>query len=558
MAKDASHVSVETLSKRVAQQGTRFIIVTGGVCSSIGKGVLISSIGVLLKSAGYKVGVLKCDPYLNVDPGTMSPLEHGEVFVTHDGAETDLDLGHYERMLDSQVTKNSSITAGKVFSHLISAERDGAYLGKCITVVPHVTGEINRRLLNFALDQQVDFVLVEIGGTVGDIEAEVFLESVRELRYQLPQGHVIHSHLSLVPYLPWANETKTKPTQHSIMALKRAGLSPDLLFLRTGKAMVKRELKKLSLMCSMPADAVFQVRTRSPIYSLFFDLDQQGVLRALQEVAGLPGQRIADLSQWQGVLDSISAASKKTVRIGMIAKYVGSNDPYISLVEALKGAGYANGVTIDLITIDASELESKSDAESEELLKTFDGIVIPGGFDVRGVDGKLRATTWARENKIPFFGICLGLQVMLIEAAQTLLKLPEATSTEFDVDAKHPVITMINEQHKVVRKGGTMRLGAYTCDLGKGTKAREFYGVDSVEERHRHRYEFNNAYKKDLEKHGVVFSGICPDNGLVEVAEYADHPFMMGVQCHPEYRATPLNPHPLLKAFMAAVVDNKD
>ena len=286
MSKAKKQPSIQELGRQVAQQGTRFLVVTGGVCSSIGKGVLISGIGVLLKTAGYRVGVLKCDPYLNVDPGTMSPLEHGEVFVTHDGAETDLDLGHYERMLDIQVSKDSSITSGKVFSHLINAERDGSYLGKCITVVPHVTDEINRRLFNFALKEQPDFVLIEIGGTVGDIEGEVFLEAVRQLRHQLPQGHVLHAHLSLVPYLAWANETKTKPTQHSVMALKRAGLSPDMLFLRTGKAMAKRELKKLSVMCSIPEHAVFQVRTRSPLYSLFFDLDQQGVLRVVQEVAG--------------------------------------------------------------------------------------------------------------------------------------------------------------------------------------------------------------------------------------------------------------------------------
>lgn len=548
--------TIQELCKQVAQQGTRFVVVTGGVCSSIGKGVLISSIGVLLKTAGYRVNVLKCDPYLNVDPGTMSPLEHGEVFVTHDGAETDLDLGHYERMLEEQMSKSSSITAGKVYSHLLAAERDGQYLGKCIQVVPHVTGEINRRLLTFALEKQSDFVLVEIGGTVGDIEGEVFLESVRELRQMLPQGHVVHTHLSLVPYLPWANETKTKPTQHSIMMLKRAGLSPDLLFLRTGKAMVKRELKKLSVMCGLSPNAVFQVRTRSPLYSLFFDLDQQGVLRELQAVAGLPGQRVADLSQWQGVLDAIAAASGKTVKIGMVAKYVGSNDPYISLVEALKGAGYANGVTIDLVTVDAQELEGDQKT-AEEVLKQFDGIVIPGGFDVRGVEGKIRATTWARKNKVPFFGICLGMQVMLIEAARELAGITKATSYEFDEQAQEPVISMMDSQQKVVSKGGTMRLGAYECALKDGSKARELYGAPSVEERHRHRFEFNNDYKNRLEDKHVVFSGTCPQNGLVEIAEYDDHPFMMAVQFHPEYRATPLSPHPLIKAFMTAVVASK-
>lgn len=544
-------VSVATMCKQVAQHGTRFIMVTGGVCSSIGKGVLLSSIGVLLKSAGYRVGVLKCDPYLNVDPGTMSPLEHGEVFVTHDGAETDLDLGHYERMLEAQVGKDSSITAGKVYSHLIGAERDGVYLGKCITVVPHVTDEINRRILTFAQKREVDFVLVEIGGTVGDIEGEIFLEAIRQLRQLMPSGHVLHTHLSLVPYLPWANETKTKPTQHSIMALKRAGLSPDLLFLRTEKALTKTTLKKMSEMCGVSKEAVFQVRTRSPVYNLFFDMNEQGVLPAVQQAAGLPMQRQADLTQWKNVLSAISSA-KKSVRIGMVAKYVGSNDPYISLVEALKGAGYAHGLSIELVTIDAQELE-QDDASVHKILEQLDGIVIPGGFSVRGTQGKLRATTWARENKVPFFGICLGMQVMLIEAARNLAGVTAATSLEFDPETTDPVITLIDAQQKVVRKGGTMRLGSYTCALGKGTKAHQYYGSESVQERHRHRYEFNNAYKKQLEDKGIVFSGTCPDNGLVEVAEYADHPFMMAVQFHPEYQATPLKPHPLIAAFMAAV-----
>ncbi|MDQ5940541.1 MAG: synthase [Candidatus Dependentiae bacterium] len=552
MVRKEEQITMKALYEQIAAQGTRFIIVTGGVCSSIGKGVLLSSIGVLLKDAGYRVGVIKCDPYLNVDPGTMSPLEHGEVFVTCDGAETDLDLGHYERMLGEAFTKDSSVTAGKVYSHLIAAERDGAYLGKCITVVPHVTDEIKRRLLTFAQKGQYDVVMVEIGGTVGDIEGEIFLEALRELRHILPRGHVVHTHLSLVPYLPWANETKTKPTQHSVMMLKRAGLAPDLLFLRTVKAMAKRELKKVSVMCGVAEEAVFQVRTRSPLYTLFFDLNEQGVLHQVQEVAGLPTQRVAHLEQWQSVLDAIEAATHP-VRIGMVAKYVGSNDPYISLVEALKSAGHANGLAIELVTIDSQELEEMSATEREVLLQTLDGIVIPGGFDKRGVEGKIAATKWAREHKVPFMGICLGMQVMLIEAARNLCGLKEATSTEFDVETPDPVITMIDEQHKVVRKGGTMRLGTYTCALAQGSKACEFYGSDSVDERHRHRYEFNNTYKNQLEGKGVRFSGICPQNNLVEVAEMTDHPFMIGVQFHPEYRATPLVPHPLLSAFMAQV-----
>jgi CTP synthase len=545
-------LTMSALRTIISEQGTRFIIVTGGVCSSIGKGVLLSSIGVLLKDAGYRVGVIKCDPYLNVDPGTMSPLEHGEVFVTRDGAETDLDLGHYERMLGEQFTKDSSITAGKVYSHLISQEREGHYLGKCIQVVPHVTDEINRRLLTFAQKGEYDIVMVEVGGTVGDMEGEVFLEAIRELRHAMPRGHVVHAHLSLVPYLPWANEVKTKPTQHSVMMLKRAGLAPDLLFLRTGKTIAKRELKKLSVMCGVAEEAVFQVRTRSPLYTLFFDLNEQGVLRMVQEVAGLSTQRVARLEQWQQVLDAIEVATQP-VKIGLVAKYVGSNDPYISLVEALKTAGYANGLAIELVTVDSEELESLAPAQRHEILSQLDGIVIPGGFGNRGIEGKIAATQWAREHNIPFMGICLGMQVMLIEAARNLCGISAATSLEFNTETSDPVITLIDEQYNVVRKGGTMRLGTYECALADGSKAALYYGSRVVEERHRHRYEFNNDYKKRLEAQGVVFSGVCPQNNLVEVAELSGHPFMIAVQFHPEYRATPLQPHPLLSAFMRTI-----
>jgi CTP synthase len=394
--------------------------------------------------------------------------------------------------------------------------------------------------------------MVEVGGTVGDMEGEVFLEAIRELRHAMPRGHVVHAHLSLVPYLPWANEVKTKPTQHSVMMLKRAGLAPDLLFLRTGKTIAKRELKKLSVMCGVVEEAVFQVRTRSPLYSLFFDLNEQGVLRMVQEVAGLQTQRVARLEQWQRVLDAIEVATQP-VKIGLVAKYVGSNDPYISLVEALKTAGYVNGLAIELITIDSEELESMSESERAQVLSGLDGIVIPGGFGNRGIEGKIAATRWAREHKVPFMGICLGMQVMLIEAARNLCGVTHATSLEFDSETTDPVITLIDEQQNVVRKGGTMRLGTYTCALAAGSNAALHYGSQTVEERHRHRYEFNNEYKKRLEAQGVVFSGVCPQNNLVEVAEIAQHPFMIGVQFHPEYRATPLQPHPLLSAFMRVV-----
>jgi len=552
MVRKEEQLTIEALRKRVAEQGTRFIVITGGVCSSIGKGVLLSSMGVLLKDAGYRVGVIKCDPYLNVDPGTMSPLTHGEVFVTCDGAETDLDLGHYERMLNEPFTKDSSITAGRVYSHLLAAERQGMFLGSDVQVVPHVTDEINRRLLTMALRGQYDVVLVEIGGTVGDMEGEIFLEAVRQLRYAMPRGHVVHAHLALVPYLPWANEVKTKPTQHSVMLLKRAGLAPDLLFLRVGKAVAKRELKKVSVGCGVPENAVFQVRTRSPLYTLFFDLNEQGVLKMIQEVAGLPESRVADLEQWKKVLGSIEAATQP-VRIALVAKYITSNDPYISLVEALKSSGHLHGLAIELITVDAEELETMGTQERAEFLATFAGIVIPGGFGNRGIEGKILAAQFAREHQIPYLGICLGMQVMLIEAARHLCGITAATSAEFDEETTEPVISMIDEQQRIVAKGGTMRLGTYPCALGEGSKARQHYGTATVEERHRHRYEFNNGYKARLENQGIVFSGICPQNNLVEVAEIAVHPFMIGVQFHPEYRATPLHPHPLLSAFMAAV-----
>jgi len=544
-------MNVQELKDAVAKRGTRFVVVTGGVCSSIGKGVLLSSIGVLLKDAGYSVGVMKCDPYLNVDPGTMSPHEHGEVFVTKDGAETDLDLGHYERMLGEEFTKESSITSGKIYSHLIAAERDGAFLGRCITLVPHVTDEINRRILGFALQGNYDVVMIEIGGTVGDMEGEIFLEAVRELRHMLPAARVAHAHLSLVPYLPWANEVKTKPTQHSVVLLKRAGLIADMLFLRTGKLIAKRELKKVSVMCGVPEEAVFQVRTRSPLYSLFFDLNEQGVLAAVQRALGLE-PRVAQLVQWQEVLHRIEAA-QEGVRIGFIAKYVEGNDPYISLIEALKSAGHVHGLQVELVTIDSEELEGMTPAARAEVFAGLDGFVIPGGFGSRGVEGKILATQWAREHKVPFLGICLGMQVMLIEAARDLCGISDATSLEFDESTKNPVITLIDEQYKVVRKGGTMRLGTYPCALVEGTLARRCYGADLVEERHRHRYEFNNAYQEALERKGVVFAGRCPDNNLVEVAEITGHPFMIGVQFHPEYRATPLKQHPLFSGFMAAV-----
>jgi len=540
----------------VVNNGTRFILVTGGVCSSIGKGVLISSLGTLLQNAGYKLSVIKCDPYLNVDPGTMSPLEHGEVFVTRDGAETDLDLGHYERTLGVELSKDSSITAGKVFSTLLQGERKGDYLGKCITVVPHVTNEIQKRIITFSQDKAVDVVLIEIGGTVGDIEAEIFLEAVRQLRAQIPHDQFAHCHLSFVPYLSWADETKTKPTQHSVMRLKQYGLTPDMLFLRTEKEIEDRERDKVAIMCGIAKDAVFQVLTHKPVYKLFFDLAGQRAHELLQKKLGFPYHRDTDLSDWLTVIEKIEASAGKTVTIGLIAKYFGSNDPYMSLVKALKSAGFSHGVTVDLKVINTDDIE-ESGVNLDQVFAGLDGIVVPGGFGSRGVEGKIAATKWAREKQMPFFGICLGMQMMLVEAARSLLGKEKAASSEIDPETPDPIITMMDGQQQVVSKGGTMRLGSYPCQLKKGSRAHTYYGADHVEERHRHRYEFNSAYQADLEAQGVIFSGVCPDNSLVEIVELKDHPFMMGVQFHPEYCSSPRKPHPLIGAFVGAVVEQK-
>jgi CTP synthase len=532
------------LLAKVEKQKTKFIVITGGVCSSIGKGVLVSSTGALLKAAGYSVSVVKWDPYFNVDPGTMSPLVHGEVFVTDDGAETDLDLGHYERILDTHLSKESSVSSGQIFKEIIDKERSGAFLGKCVQMIPHVVDTIKSRILKFALKTKTDFVLIEIGGTVGDMEGIHFLEAVRQLKMYLKK-RMLHGHLSLVPYLEWANELKKKPTQHSVMLLKKEGLYPDCLFLRTDRSIDTKSTKKLSVMCGVAEDLIFQVKTFSPIYKLFIDLYKQKLHIKLQEWFGIKKPKDSDLSKWKKLIKLIEK-KKKTVKIGIIAKYVGQNDPYISVIEAIKSAGYACNLDVDLHVIEAEKLKLSS-------LKSLDGIIIPGGFDSRGAEGKIAAAKWARENNVPFLGLCLGLHIMLIDFARSVLKLKEASSTEFSPKTKYPVICLLEEQRKVTKKGGSMRLGAYPCTILPKTKARKIYGKSLVNERHRHRYEFNNAYKKKFEDAGIIFSGVYKDKNLIEIAEYEKHPFMIGVQFHPEFLSTPLVPHPLFKAFMEAV-----
>jgi CTP synthase len=548
---------ISDLIKQVCDAQIKFIVVTGGVCSSIGKGILISSLGILLKNAGYSVSILKWDPYLNVDPGTMSPLVHGEVFVTSDGVETDLDLGHYERLVGLNLQRNSSVSSGQIYQEILESEREGRFLGKCIQMVPHVVNATKRRLLEFALScANVEFVLLEIGGTVGDMEGEVFLEAIRQLKMELGTEHLMHAHLSLVPFLQWTGEVKTKPTQHSVIELKRAGLAPDCLFLRADKEIEEQSINKLSMMCEVKKEYIFQVITFNPMYKVFVDLNNQEVGKRIQEYFKLPVIRTSDLSEWEQFIEQI-AQSKKTLNIGLIAKYVGSNDPYISVIEAIKSAAFHTQCRVNLVMIEAEQLSAdyagKDNNSAWIQLKKLDGIVVPGGFDSRGVEGKIVAARWAREQGIPYFGLCLGMQIMIIEAARSLLHLDQANSTEFNTSTPDPVICMLEEQREITRKGATMRLGSYACKLVEGTRAYKSYDKKVVLERHRHRYEVNNHYKQALGSVGIVFSGICEDMNLVEISEFKNHPFMMGVQFHPEFQSSPLRVHPLFKMFIESV-----
>jgi CTP synthase len=554
--KAVSEVSV--LIEKVRNSSVKFVVVTGGVCSSIGKGILIASLGVILKGAGYSVSIVKWDPYLNVDPGTMSPLVHGEVFVTADGAETDLDLGHYERLVGLNLGRDSSVSSGQIYKEVLDGEREGKFLGKCIQLVPHAVDIAKKRLLEYALRHNVDFVLLEIGGTVGDIEGELFLEAVRQLKMDLGAQHMMHAHLSLVPFLTWAHEVKTKPTQHSVIELKRAGLTPDCLFLRSDKEIDQQSIDKLSVMCEVKRDYIFQVLTYDPVYRIFLELENQNIGEKIQQFFKLPLVQKSDISAWEQFVDQISQ-SKEKITIGLVAKYVGSNDPYMSVFEAIKSAAYNAHRRVTVITIEAEKLRQEYDDQDNSKawhdLKNVDGVVVPGGFDARGVEGKILACRWARERKIPYLGLCLGMQVMIIEAARSLLNLPAANSTEFDQHTQDPVICLMSEQKHITTKGANMRLGSYLCALSQGTRAYNAYKTETVFERHRHRYEVNKEYKQRFEQAGIVFSGVHTAMDLVEISEIKDHPFMVGSQFHPEFQSSPIKVHPLFKDFIGAVVE---
>jgi len=529
---------------------TNFIFVTGGVVSALGKGIAAASIGRLLVSRGLRVTLQKFDPYINVDPGTMSPFQHGEVFVTEDGAETDLDLGHYERFADANTTRGSNVTTGAIYHSVIRRERRGDYLGGTVQVIPHITDEIKQRIRLVAEAQDVDFVITEIGGTVGDIESLPFLEALRQFQVDEGRRNCMFVHVTLVPFLGHAGELKTKPTQHSVQELRRIGIQPDLILCRA-EAQLSREVRaKIALFANLPVEAVVSARDADSIYKVPLYFRAEGVDDQVLDHFGIEAQP-PDLSEWEALVKRGDAA-QTPVRIGIVGKYIQLEDAYLSVIEALRHAGTHHGAQIDVHWIDAEAL-SREDAEDE--LDRCDGVLIPGGFGVRGVEGKIRAAGFARTRMVPFLGICLGMQIAVSEFARGVVGMEGANSTEFDPETPYPVIDLLPEQKEVRDMGGTMRLGADPVKLHSDTRAREIYGEAVIYERHRHRYEVNNHLRKHLEHAGLVCSGTSPDDRLVEVIELRDHPFFIASQFHPEFKSRPLRPQPLFREFVRAALE---
>ncbi|WP_087678778.1 CTP synthase [Garciella nitratireducens] len=533
---------------------TKYIFVTGGVVSSLGKGITAASLGRLLKARGLKVSIQKFDPYLNYDPGTMSPYQHGEVFVTEDGAETDLDLGHYERFIDENLTKYSNVTTGKIYWSVISKERKGEYLGGTVQVIPHITNEIKERVLRVAKDQNPDVVITEIGGTVGDIESQPFLEAIRQLKYDVGRDHVLYMHVTLLPYLGKAGEVKTKPTQHSVKELRSIGIQPDILVCRSEKEVSKEIKEKIALFCNVEPEAVIQNLDAEYLYQVPLLLEKEGLAKLVCQKLGLECQQ-ADLTEWVEMVERAKKHLEKKVTIALVGKYVELRDAYLSVAEALNHGGVSNNVDVEIRWIHSQELDYQN---IEKQLKDIDGILIPGGFGNRGIEGKIAAVKYAREHKIPFFGICLGLQVAVIEFARNVAHLEKAHSSELYSETPYPVIDLMPEQRDVDEKGGTMRLGAYPCKLIQGSKAYQAYGQEVIYERHRHRYEFNNQYRELLQEKGLIISGVSPDDRLVEIIELPDHPWFIGCQFHPEFKSRPNRPHPLFKNFIKAALEFKE
>ncbi len=528
---------------------TKYIFVTGGVLSSVGKGVTAAAVGRLLKARGFSVAVQKLDPYINVDPGTMSPYQHGEVFVLDDGSETDLDLGHYERFINIRLSKVCNVTTGQVYAEVISRERRGDYLGGTIQVIPHITNEIKRRVRMVGKETGAEIVLVEVGGTVGDIESLPFLEAIRQMRFDQGRENTTYVHLTWLPHIGATGEIKTKPTQHSVRELRSIGIIPDLIVARSDYPVNADIREKIALFCDVDANAVIPMVTTSILYEIPLLLEETSIADLLLKRLNLEAKQQPDLKEWENLITKIKQP-KPTVNIALVGKYVELHDAYISVREALKHAAIANGVEVEITWVHSSDLEKEGGLE---ILKQVDGIVVPGGFGSRGIEGKIKAAQFARENDIPYLGLCLGMQVMVIEFARHVLQEETANSSEFDHATLAPIIDLMPDQHDITDKGGTMRLGLYPCRLIPGTKAQQAYQTDQVDERHRHRFELNNDYRPALAEAGMICSGVSPDNRLVEIAELKDHPFMLGSQFHPEFLSRPNRPHPLFVAFVAAV-----
>ena len=533
---------------------TKYIFVTGGVTSSLGKGIIAASLAKLLQSRGLKVTIQKFDPYINVDPGTLNPYEHGECYVTEDGAETDLDLGHYERFLNIHTSQANNVTTGRIYQTVINKEREGAYLGKTVQVVPHITDEIKRRMLLLGQSGEYDIVITEIGGTVGDIESLPFVEAVRQLQWEMEEEDCLVVHLTLIPYLKAAKELKTKPTQHSVKLMSENGVHPDIIVCRTERSLNMDLRKKIALFCNVKTEAVIEAMDANSIYEVPLKMLQEGLDTIVLKKLHINGYSAPQLSKWKGFLDKLKNPTSK-IHIGLIGKYIELQDAYKSILESFVHAGAINECKVHIVNVHSEFINEDNVAEK---LGHLDGLLVAPGFGIRGVEGKIVAVKYARENNLPFFGICLGMQMAAIEFARNVLDLKDAHSTEMDAHTSNPVIDLMDEQKKVTAKGGTMRLGSYPCEIKENTLAYEIYGQPLIEERHRHRWEFNNAYLKQFENAGMMASGKNPATGLVEIIELQNHPFFIGVQYHPELKSTVENPQPIFTAFVKAAKEFAD
>jgi len=527
----------------------KFVFVTGGVVSSLGKGITAASLGLLLKRRGYRVTAIKMDPYINVDAGTMNPYQHGEVFVTDDGAETDLDLGHYERFIDESLTAKNNVTTGQIYSAVIKKEREGKYLGATVQVIPHITNEIQERILKAG--EGYDVVLVEIGGTVGDIEGQPFLEAIRQLGYRVGRENVVYCHVTLVPFIPTAGELKTKPTQHSVNELRRIGIQPDIVVCRTSHPLGDELKDKIALFCNVKKKAVVEAIDADNIYEIPLLLHNQDFDAMVMDMLNLEKTNEPDLQEWTTYLQRSKSPLKK-IEVALVGKYVGHKDAYLSVKEAIGHAAVVNDAEVHIRYVEAEEVERIG----VDALKGVNAILVPGGFGRRGIEGKIAAARYARENLIPYLGLCLGMQIAVIEFARNVCSIVSAHSSEFDPGTPNPVIHLLEEQRGIASVGGSMRLGAYPCEIKKDTLAYRVYRSSMVYERHRHRWEFNNDYRNRLEREGLIVSGVCPDRNLVEIVELRDHPWFVGVQFHPEFKSRPTRPHPLFASFIEAAVKN--